>query len=54
MNSKVIVTSVTIVLMSTVSAFATCKGKQHQQVMSCAEGTVYDAETQSCKPLVSS
>lgn len=54
MTSKLIVTSAAIVLMSTVSAFATCKGKQHQQAMSCAEGTIWDAETRTCQPLVNS
>ena len=54
MTGKLIVTTATIVLISTASAFATCNGKQHQQAMSCAEGTVYDAETRTCQPVVSS
>lgn len=33
-------------------AFATCSSEQH--VMSCAEGTVYDAESASCVSSVNS
>lgn len=54
MKSKTLVMSAAVVLMSTAAAFAQCIGKQNQQAMSCAEGTVYDAETQSCQPRVNS
>lgn len=34
-------------------AFAMCS-RDHDQAMTCAEGTVYNAETGSCVPQVSS
>jgi uncharacterized protein YfaQ (DUF2300 family) len=27
-----------------------CQGHNHEQVMSCAEGTSYDADTKACVP----
>ena len=52
MTMKTILTAFTIALMP-MSAFAMCSGKSHQ-AMSCAEGTVWDIESQSCVKQVSS
>lgn len=54
MKRNVVLTSAAIVLLSTAAAFATCNGKAHQQAMSCADGTIYDAETRTCVPIVNS
>jgi hypothetical protein len=35
-------------------AFAQCMGKHEQVTMSCAEGTQWDATTQTCVPTASS
>ena len=41
-----------------ISTFATgahaCKMHNHDQAMSCAEGTVYDSESKTCVPQTSS
>lgn len=54
MNIKIALVSATIVVMSTASAFATCAGKQHQEVMSCVEGTTFDPDSGTCVPVVNS
>ncbi|MEL7012437.1 MAG: chitin-binding domain-containing protein [Pseudomonadota bacterium] len=54
MKLKVIVTTTALLVMSSAAAFATCKGKGHQQVMSCADGMTYDATTGTCVPVVNS
>lgn len=50
MSAKVSI-AVVIVLMSASAAFA-CS-KQHQQTQSCAVGTVWDAQTQTCTKQIS-
>ena len=35
-------------------AMAMCSGAKHQQAQSCATGTAWDYETQSCVPTASS
>lgn len=52
MTIKTILTALTLGLMP-LGAFAMCSGKSHQ-AMSCAEGTVWDAASESCVQQVSS
>ncbi|MFP7672893.1 carbohydrate-binding module family 14 protein [Marivita sp. S0852] len=52
MTIKTLLTASAVVLVTATSSFASCQwGKAETASMSCAEGTVYDAETQSCKTL---
>ncbi|MCC1492586.1 adenylosuccinate lyase [Cognatishimia sp. F0-27] len=46
---KVILTSAALIVASSLAATAECSWGKHQQAMSCAEGSVYDAESNSCK-----
>ena len=39
-------------LSAPLSAWAQCSGHSEQQAMSCAEGTQWNAETNSCVPVV--
>lgn len=47
MTFKTLLTAAALTLTSTVSTFAACSGHS-QQVMTCAEGSVYDPESNSC------
>ncbi len=46
MRTKTILAAVALTILPA-AAFAMCSGKSHQ-AMSCAEGTVWDANSQSC------
>ena len=50
MTFKTVLVSAALTLGTTVSAYAGCTHHQ-QQAMSCAEGSVYDAETKACVPM---
>lgn len=52
MTAKILMTAVALTVLPA-AAFATCSGKSHQ-AMSCAEGSVWDADTRSCVQQVSS
>ena len=54
MKTKSLMAAFGIVVMTAVSAQACAKHDHSQQAMSCAEGTVWDAETETCTPLTSS
>lgn len=43
-----------IALMTPGLALAMGCNKSHQEAMSCAEGTAWDADSRTCKPLASS
>ncbi|MBR9651754.1 carbohydrate-binding module family 14 protein [Thalassovita aquimarina] len=43
---KIVLTAV-VLTAAPLAAFAQCS-RDHQQVMSCADGTVWDAESKSC------
>ncbi|WP_136440772.1 chitin-binding domain-containing protein [Pacificoceanicola onchidii] len=47
MTFKTLMTAAALTLASTVSTFAACSGYSHQ-AMTCAEGSVYDPETNTC------
>jgi hypothetical protein len=48
MAPKTLLTAALLVLAPVTSAFAYCSGHT-EQAMTCAEGTVYDSESNSCK-----
>ncbi|MDA7424518.1 chitin-binding domain-containing protein [Thalassococcus lentus] len=52
MKFKMLLTTAALVLAPAFAANAACSGHE-KQVMSCAEGSVYDAETGSCKVMSS-
>lgn len=43
-----------IALLTPGLAFAMGCNKSHQEAMSCAEGTAWDADSKTCKPLAGS
>jgi hypothetical protein len=53
MTIKTLVVAATLAVTSAGAGFANCGFKEHT-AMSCAEGTVYDAESKTCVPQVSS
>lgn len=53
MNMKIVLISVAITAASAVSAYAGC-AFHDKQAMSCAEGSTYDPESNSCVPQTSS
>ena len=53
MSFKTLLVAATFAVTSATASFASCAWHE-QSAMSCAEGTVYDAETQACVPQVSS
>jgi hypothetical protein len=48
MKTKTLAVALVLTLAPTLSFAMGCSGYKHQQAMSCADGTVYDADTQSC------
>lgn len=52
MTIKTILTALALTVLPAAS-FAMCSGKSHQ-AMSCAEGTVWDVESESCVKQVTS
>ncbi|MDU8913624.1 carbohydrate-binding module family 14 protein [Aestuariicoccus sp. MJ-SS9] len=48
MTIKTLVTAAALVVAPTFAAFASCSGHS-QQAMTCADGTIYDAASNSCK-----
>lgn len=53
MKFRLLMTATAFTLASALSAWGACAGHS-QQVMSCAEGMVWDQETKTCVPLTSS
>ena len=41
-----------LLLSPPLAAWADCQGHREQQAMSCAEGMMWDAETNACVPIV--
>jgi hypothetical protein len=52
MTAKIVFTALALTILPA-TAFATCSGKTHLG-MSCAEGTVWDADSRTCVEQVSS
>ena len=49
MTTKTVLVALALTLAPTLSLAMGCNyGKHEQQAMSCADGTVYDADTKSC------
>ncbi|MCL3882580.1 carbohydrate-binding module family 14 protein [Marivita sp. GX14005] len=48
---KTVLASSALLVATATAGLAECKWGHEQAVMTCAEGTVYDAETKSCKAL---
>jgi hypothetical protein len=48
MAPKTLLTAALLVLGSVASGYAACSGHS-EQAMTCADGTVYDTETGTCK-----
>lgn len=53
MKFRILLTSAALTIATAVSAQASCAAHQ-EQVMSCAEGSAWDAETKTCVPQTSS
>lgn len=53
MNVKIALTCAALIVAPAVAAQAGCAAHD-KQAMSCADGSIYDAETNSCVPLASS
>ncbi|MBZ0123262.1 MAG: hypothetical protein K8F31_05190 [Roseovarius sp.] len=53
MNVRIVLISAAITAASAVSAYAGC-AFHDKQAMSCAEGSTYDPESNTCVPLTSS
>ena len=52
MTIKTLLTTAALTLASATAGFAACSGHD-QASMTCAEGTVYDADTNTCKVISS-
>ena len=48
MKTKTVLAALALTLAPTLGLAQGCNYGKHQQAMSCAPGTVYDAGTQSC------
>jgi len=53
MKTKILLTSAALAMATAVSAHAGCAAHK-EQVMSCAEGAVWDAESRTCVPQTTS
>lgn len=53
MSTKTVLIAIALTLLPGI-ALAMCGHRQQQQVMSCAEGSVWDSEKQICTPATNS
>ena len=54
MNLKLGLAALTLVAMPSFAIAGGCSYTKDRQAMTCADGTSYDSETQSCVPVASS
>lgn len=53
MTAKTLLISAALTVLPGVAMALGCIHGQEQQAMSCAQGALWDSDTQSCKPIVS-
>lgn len=54
MKLKCVIAAIAVTFSSTAMAGAGCGAGHDQQAMSCAEGSVWDAQTKACVPQITS